>query len=87
MNIIRPAGCNEDDKLPVAFWIHGGGFSEGGGVDQRYNLSFTVENSVKIGKVRYDHLQELNSVLRPWQAYHRRQHQLPTKRMGLPKWK
>ncbi|USP73733.1 hypothetical protein yc1106_01007 [Curvularia clavata] len=49
INVIRPAGY-EDEKLPVAFWIHGGGFFMGGGVDQRYNLSFTVQNSVKIGK-------------------------------------
>ncbi|KAF1851638.1 carboxylesterase family protein-like protein [Cucurbitaria berberidis CBS 394.84] len=49
VNVIRPAGF-ENQKLPVAFWIHGGGFFEGGGIDQRYNLSFTVENSVKIGK-------------------------------------
>jgi len=34
----------------VSFWIHGGGFTQGGGIDQRYNLSFTVQNSVKIGK-------------------------------------
>ncbi|CAN9146880.1 unnamed protein product [Alternaria alternata] len=50
LNVVRPAGCSEDEKLPVAFWIHGGGFFEGGGVDQRYNLSFTVENAQKIGK-------------------------------------
>ncbi|KAF1947931.1 alpha/beta-hydrolase [Clathrospora elynae] len=50
INVIRPAGCNESDNLPVAFWIHGGGFTEGGGVDKRYNLSFIVQNSVKIGK-------------------------------------
>ncbi|KAH7078005.1 carboxylesterase family protein-like protein [Paraphoma chrysanthemicola] len=49
MNVIRPAGY-EHEKLPVAFWIHGGGFYQGGGVDQRYNISFMVENSVKIGK-------------------------------------
>jgi carboxylesterase type B len=49
LNVIRPAGF-EDKKLPVAFWIHGGGFTEGGGVDQRYNTSFMVQNSVKIGK-------------------------------------
>jgi acetylcholinesterase len=65
MNVIRPAGFSEDEKLPVAFWIHGGGFSEGGSVDQRYNLSFTVENSVKIGKVRHEHSGRWNVVLRP----------------------
>ncbi|KAA8615586.1 PnbA Carboxylesterase type B [Pyrenophora tritici-repentis] len=49
INIVRPAGY-EDENLPVSFWIHGGGFTQGGGIDQRYNLSFTVQNSVKIGK-------------------------------------
>ncbi|KAL2854322.1 Alpha/Beta hydrolase protein [Aspergillus pseudoustus] len=50
LNIVRPAGYEEHVKLPVGFWIHGGGFSNGGGGDQRYNLSFIVEQSVKIGK-------------------------------------
>ncbi|KAF2828339.1 carboxylesterase family protein-like protein [Ophiobolus disseminans] len=49
INVVRPAGY-EHEKLPVAFWIHGGGFVQGGGVDQRYNVSFMVQNSVKIGK-------------------------------------
>lgn len=49
VNVIRPAGC-EDEKLPVAFWIHGGGYFMGSGNDRRYNTSFMVENSVKIGK-------------------------------------
>lgn len=50
LNVIRPSGFQEGDKLPVAFWIHGGGFYQGGGVDQRYNISFMVQNSVEIGK-------------------------------------
>jgi len=49
LNVIRPAGY-DGKKLPVAFWIHGGGFTQGGGVDQRYNMSFMVQNSVDIGK-------------------------------------
>ncbi|KAF2153646.1 alpha/beta-hydrolase [Myriangium duriaei CBS 260.36] len=49
LNLVRPSGC-EDQKLPVAVWIHGGGFYEGGTADKRYNLSFIVENSVQIGK-------------------------------------
>jgi carboxylesterase type B len=49
LNVIRPSGY-EDQKLPVAFWIHGGGLVMGSAVDQRYNLSFIVERSVKIGK-------------------------------------
>jgi len=31
-------------------WIHGGGLSMGGTQDERYNLSFIVDNSVAIGK-------------------------------------
>ncbi|KAF4550802.1 Carboxylesterase-like protein 9 [Elsinoe fawcettii] len=49
LNIVRPAGY-ENQSLPVAVWIHGGGFYMGGAVDRRYNLSFIVENSVSIGK-------------------------------------
>lgn len=49
LNVVRPAGY-EDVKLPIGFWIHGGGFSNGGGGDGRYNLSFIVQQSVKIGK-------------------------------------
>ncbi|OCL12956.1 alpha/beta-hydrolase [Glonium stellatum] len=49
LNVIRPSGY-EKQKLPIAFWIHGGGLTEGSGIDQRYNLSFIVERSVKIGK-------------------------------------
>lgn len=49
LNVVRPSGY-ENASLPVAFWIHGGGFSEGGGVDQRYNLSFMVQHAADIGK-------------------------------------
>jgi carboxylesterase type B len=49
LNVVRPVGY-ENVSLPVAFWIHGGGFTEGGGVDQRYNTSFMIQNSVAIGK-------------------------------------
>ena len=49
LNVVRPSGY-ENQKLPVAFWIHGGGFFEGSGGDRRYNMSFMVKNSVDIGK-------------------------------------
>ncbi|RMJ17199.1 hypothetical protein CDV36_003160 [Fusarium kuroshium] len=48
LNVIRPSGY-EKKKLPVAVWIHGGGYVQGSGVDLRYNLSFIVEQSVNIG--------------------------------------
>ncbi|KAK5120499.1 hypothetical protein LTR85_006154 [Meristemomyces frigidus] len=49
LNVIRPAGY-ENESLPVGVWIHGGGLFEGGTRDERYNLSFIVDNSVQIGK-------------------------------------
>ncbi|KAH0434086.1 alpha/beta-hydrolase, partial [Aureobasidium melanogenum] len=49
LNVVRPSGY-ENTSLPMVVWIHGGGFYMGGAVDRRYNLTFLVENSVKIGK-------------------------------------
>ncbi|KAJ4009873.1 hypothetical protein NW752_009047 [Fusarium irregulare] len=49
LNVIRPSGYS-NKKLPVAVWIHGGGYYQGSGVDLRYNLTFIVEQSVKIGQ-------------------------------------
>jgi len=49
LNVVRPSGY-ENASLPIAVWIHGGGFYQGGTADRRYNLSFIVENSVEIGK-------------------------------------
>ncbi|KAH6883326.1 carotenoid ester lipase-like protein precursor [Alternaria rosae] len=50
LNIIRPAGLgSRDTKLPVLVFIHGGGFQEGSSGDQRYNMSFLVQESVDVG--------------------------------------
>ncbi|KAH7110947.1 Alpha/Beta hydrolase protein [Dactylonectria macrodidyma] len=49
VNVVRPAGLPEEAKLPVAVWIHGGGWVNGGSSDPRYNLSYIVEQSVKKG--------------------------------------
>ncbi|KAH7189880.1 Alpha/Beta hydrolase protein [Fusarium oxysporum] len=49
INVVRPAGLPERAKLPVAVWIHGGGWVNGGSSDPRYNLSFIVEQSVRKG--------------------------------------
>ncbi|KAF4126953.1 Carboxylesterase type B [Geosmithia morbida] len=48
INVVRPSGV-ATDHLPVALWIHGGGFTNGGSSDPRYNLSFIVEESVRAG--------------------------------------
>ncbi|KAF5011699.1 hypothetical protein FDECE_2208 [Fusarium decemcellulare] len=49
LNIVRPSNCHGGSKLPVLFWIHGGGLQDGGSGDPRYNMSFIVDESVKMG--------------------------------------
>ncbi|KAJ5886953.1 uncharacterized protein N7473_009627 [Penicillium subrubescens] len=50
LNVIRDSSVKGNSKLPVGVWIHGGGFFEGSGRDERYNMSAIVANSYKIGK-------------------------------------
>ncbi|TEA12812.1 Lipase 4 [Colletotrichum sidae] len=50
VNVVRPHGVAADARLPVAVWIHGGGLTNGGSSDPRYNLSFIVEQSVRMGR-------------------------------------
>ena len=51
LNVVKPAGnSSAGGGLPVAVWIHGGGYYQGSSADRRYNLSFIVENSVQMGK-------------------------------------
>ncbi|KAH9904260.1 Alpha/Beta hydrolase protein [Xylariomycetidae sp. FL2044] len=47
LNVVRPAGIQEGDDLPVAVWVHGGSYIMGGSADPRYNLSFIVDQSVR----------------------------------------
>ena len=49
INVIRPSGY-EEQLLPVAAWIYGGGFYAGGSANTKYNLSYIVEQSVAMGK-------------------------------------
>ncbi|KAG8158023.1 hypothetical protein KVR01_012295 [Diaporthe batatas] len=49
INVVRPHGVQVGAKLPVALWIHGGGLTQGGGSDPRYNTSFIVQQSVEMG--------------------------------------
>jgi carboxylesterase type B len=44
LNVVRPSGVS--GSLPVAVWIHGGGYTEGGNADPRYNLSYIIQQSV-----------------------------------------
>ena len=49
INVIRGSSAHKHSKLPVGVWIHGGGFFEGSGADERYNMSEIVADSYRIG--------------------------------------
>lgn len=46
LNVIRPVGVQNGSNLPVGMWMYGGGNTEGGSRDPRYNLSYIVQQSV-----------------------------------------
>ncbi|KAL5344006.1 Alpha/Beta hydrolase protein [Aspergillus crustosus] len=50
LNVIRDTSVEEGSDLPVGVWIHGGGFTQGSGADERYNMSAIVGNAHRIGK-------------------------------------
>lgn len=50
INIVRPAGIDQDAKLPVTVWIHGGSYQVGTSGLPNYNLTYFVERSVQVGK-------------------------------------
>ncbi|KAL6238341.1 hypothetical protein BDW75DRAFT_237440 [Aspergillus navahoensis] len=50
LNVIRDSSVDGTSSLPVGVWIHGGGFYQGSGADQRYNMSAIVANAQRIGK-------------------------------------
>jgi triacylglycerol lipase len=52
LNVIRGSSVTKNAKLPVGVWIHGGGFYQGSGADERYNMSAIVANADKIGMSR-----------------------------------
>jgi carboxylesterase type B len=49
LNIVRPAGLTNTAGLPVAVWIHGGNYIGGGSSYKRYNMSFIVDESTRMG--------------------------------------
>ncbi|OCK89381.1 alpha/beta-hydrolase [Cenococcum geophilum 1.58] len=45
INVIRPAGLEESQKLPVMLWIHGGSYQVGTSALPYYNLTYLVKRS------------------------------------------
>ncbi|KAF2497874.1 alpha/beta-hydrolase [Lophium mytilinum] len=54
LNIVRPTTAVRNSSpwvgLPVVVFIHGGGLHQGSASDERYNLTYIVDRSVKINK-------------------------------------
>ncbi|GAA6039281.1 hypothetical protein JCM8097_003242 [Rhodosporidiobolus ruineniae] len=50
LNIVRPAGAQEGDDLPILFWIHGGGFIQSTANAEYFNGSYLVQRSVEVGQ-------------------------------------
>ncbi|CAG8092096.1 unnamed protein product [Penicillium nalgiovense] len=48
LNVIRPSGV--EGALPIAVWIYGDAFVNGASSGDLFNMSYIVEESVKMGK-------------------------------------
>jgi para-nitrobenzyl esterase len=53
VNVYAPATADKKAKLPVLFWIHGGGFSGGGSNEPRHNGDFLPLKGVVLVTINY----------------------------------
>ena len=53
LNVYAPASAQPGSKLPVMFWIHGGGFVAGSGSEPRYSNSGLVPKGVVLVTINY----------------------------------
>src|ERR1700722_72715 len=53
LNIYTPADVKDSSKLPVMFWIHGGGYSGGGSSEPRHNGDFLPLKGVVLVTINY----------------------------------
>lgn len=53
LNVYAPATADAKSKLPVMFWIHGGGFSGGGSNEPRHNGDFLPLKGVILVTINY----------------------------------
>lgn len=53
LNVFVPANLKSDEKLPVMFWIHGGGFYDWSGNDQLFGPDFLIEKRVILVTFNY----------------------------------
>ena len=50
INVVKPAGLKEGEKIPVVVWIHGGSYQVGTSGLPNYNLTWLIQRSGEIGK-------------------------------------
>jgi para-nitrobenzyl esterase len=53
LNVYAPATVNDSSRLPVMFWIHGGGYSAGAGSEPRYTDSALPALGVVLVTINY----------------------------------
>jgi para-nitrobenzyl esterase len=53
LNVYTPASAKPGSKLPVMFWIHGGGYSGGGSSEPRHNGDFLPTKGVVLVTINY----------------------------------
>ncbi|MGB7547063.1 MAG: carboxylesterase family protein [Terracidiphilus sp.] len=53
LNVYTPAGATAKSKLPVMFWIHGGGYSGGASSEPRHNGDFLPLKDVILVTINY----------------------------------
>ncbi len=53
LNVYTPAGAKGKSKLPVMFWIHGGGYSSGASSEPRHNGDFLPLKGVVLVTINY----------------------------------
>lgn len=53
LNVYTPATANANSRLPVMFWIHGGGYTAGAGSEPRYTNSTLPAEGVVLVTINY----------------------------------
>ena len=53
LNVYTPAGTTATSKLPVMFWIHGGGYAGGASSEPRHNGDFLPTKGVVLVTINY----------------------------------